>query len=173
MGYTTDFWGKFSFNKKVADKHRDYINAFINTRRMKRNAKVAEKFPDPIRTAVGLPIGTDGGFYVGGGEFKGQEHDASVVEYNSTPYGQPSLWCQWAVSDDGKFLEWDGGEKFYDYVEWLEYIINNFLKPWKYTISGEVTWQGEDNDDRGKIVVDKNKITIMRGRVVYEEDATY
>ena len=73
---------------------------------------------------------------------------------------QPSLWCQWIPTEDNMGIEWDGGEKFYCYDEWLTYIIDNFLKPWGITLSGEVEYQGEDNDDRGKIIVVDNVVTV-------------
>ena len=34
-------------------------------------------------------------------------------------------------SMNGKhYLEWDGGEKFYEYVKWLEYVIKYIFKGW-------------------------------------------
>ncbi|HTG59201.1 MAG TPA: hypothetical protein VMG63_07310 [Terriglobia bacterium] len=56
-----------------------------------------------------------------------------------TATGQPaSYYCQWMPSDDGKLLVWDGGEKFYEYVEWLQYLIDNFFVSWGYVINGSV-----------------------------------
>jgi hypothetical protein len=65
-------------------------------------------------------------------------------------------------------IEWDGGEKFYDYVEWLEYIINNFLAPKGYVLNGECPYQGEDSDDVGKIVVKDNVVTRLEGYIAYK-----
>lgn len=169
MGYTTDFAGEFRLNKALKAEHKQYLEQFCNTRRMARKPKVAEKFPDAIRVAAGLPIGVDGEFYVAGGEFKGQEHDASIVDYNRPPKTQPSLWCQWIPNGDGTAIEWDGGEKFYDYIEWIEYIIENFLKPWGYKLNGDVKWYGEDSLDLGIISITNNKVKVLEGRVVYEE----
>jgi hypothetical protein len=39
------------------------------------------------------------------------------------------------------------------YVEWLEYILASFLLPWRYSLSGEVRWYGDDPLDRGTITV--------------------
>ena len=61
------------------------------------------------------------------------------------------------------------GEKFYDYVGWIEYLIANFLKPWGYVLNGEVEWHGEDGDDRGMIVVKDNVVSIRRGQFVYDD----
>jgi len=112
--------------------------------------------------------GVDGGYFVGGKGHAGQVHDASIIDYNGTPTGQPGLWCQWTVNEDGTRLEWDGGEKFYSYTEWLQYLINHFFSKWGVILNGEVEWQGEDATDVGKIVVTNNEVKVLKGRVVYE-----
>jgi hypothetical protein len=168
MGYTTDFSGSFSLDKPLTDAHAAYLRKFAETRRMSRNAEIASKFPDPIREAVGLPIGNQGCYFVGGLGFCGQDLDASVVNSNSEPSGQPSLWCQWVPTDDNDGIEWDGGEKFYNYTEWLKYIIEHFLKPWGYVLEGDVEWFGEERDDRGMIMVENNNVTTKRARIVWE-----
>lgn len=82
MGYTTDFWGNFTVTPELKQEHADYVNRFSDTRRMKRDASVLVSFEDPLREAVGLPIGEEGAYYVGDTEFRGQGRDASVVDYN-------------------------------------------------------------------------------------------
>lgn len=168
MGYTTYFDGEFRLDRPLTQKQIDYLKLFADTRRMKRDAVKAERLPDPVRKAARLPIGPEGAYFVGGG-FKWQGDDESVLDHNSSE-GQPSLWCQWVPTEDGKSIVWDGGEKFDAYVEWLEYIIHNFLTPWKRFITGEVTWSGEDDGDKGKIRVQDNVIHVLMGRVVYDEE---
>jgi hypothetical protein len=136
---------------------------------MKRNPEVAAKMDDPKRNAVGLPIGDEGEFFVGGDGFMGQDKDDSIKDYNYPPANQPGLWCQWIPNEEGTEIEWDGGEKFYDYVEWLEYLICKFLRPWGYTLNGEVEWQGEERIDVGKIVAEDNSLRILQGKIDYEE----
>jgi hypothetical protein len=104
-------------------------------------------------------VGDDGGYFVGAeGQF-GQEKSEDVLNYNSPPAGQPGLWCQWIPTLDMQGIQWDGNEKFYNYVEWLEYIIENFLKPWGFTLNGEVEYQGEDPGDTGFITVKDNEVS--------------
>jgi hypothetical protein len=141
---------------------------FSETRRMKRDARKASEFVDPVREAVGLPIGIQGGYYVSARGFAGQDRDSSIVDYNVPPQGQPGLWCQWEPNDDGTEIEWNGAEKFYDYIEWINYLIAHFLTRWGYKLNGEVEWQGGRRDDLGKIVIVDNVIQIKRGRIVYE-----
>lgn len=100
--------------------------------------------------------GVNGEFYVGDNERLG------VIDFNCSPGqkkygdkiegGQPGLWCKWFINEDGD-LEWNGQEKFYDYIEWLQYLIDNFFNDWGVLLNGEIEWQGEDMSDRGKIVV--------------------
>ena len=159
MGYTTEFQGTFSLNKTLTEDQVVYLTKFSETRRMKRDAKIAATLPDPLRNAVGLPIGNEAEYFVGGvGDF-GQDDDLSVIDHNDPPKNQPGLWCQWVPSADGEGIEWNGGEKFYYYVEWLNYIIKNFLIPWGLVLNGTVKWRGEDFDDAGKIIVKDNVVS--------------
>lgn len=188
---------------------------------MKRNAELTAKRPDPVREAVGLPVGPEGCYFVGEGGCAGQgralvctscdnievdesfmsipkEHECpkcgammqpDIVDYKEPPglpsfrdYGnihnftgtypkyedaknkavtsgaQPGLWCQWIPDKDGTIIIWDGGEKFYEYVSWLRYIIKNFLEPWGYTLNGQIRYRGEDWDDQGYITVTDNEV---------------
>ena len=94
---------------------------------------------------------------------------ADVVDCNQPPQGQPGLWCQWIPTNTLDGLEWDEGEKFYHYVEWLEYLIEHFLTPWGLSISGEVSFQGEDPTDCGVIKVVHNKVTVHPTKAVGDE----
>lgn len=159
MGYHTEFSGQFDLDRPLAPEHREYLAKFAETRRMKRDAAATETRPDPIRQAVGLPVGEGGGYFVGAlGDF-GQEDSGvpGLLDYNNPPSGQPGLWCNWAPNADGTAIEWNGAEKFYYYTEWLAYIIKHFLEPWGYKISGQVTWQGEEHGDHGIIAIHDNK----------------
>ena len=83
--------------------------------------------------------------------------------------------CQWRLTElaDGRWvLEWDGEEKFYDYVRWLRFLVSRFFAPWGISLSGEIEWQGEDDSDCGKIVVAKSAVRVLRGatRVEYAEE---
>lgn len=151
MGYTTEFTGSFQITPPLSPEEVEFLQKFSNSRRMKRE---------------GLPerYGIEGEFHTGG-----DEDTTGVVDYNQPPRTQPGLWCQWIPSDDGTELEWDGGEKFYHYPEWLKYIIENFMTPKGHSLSGEVTWEGEDRDDKGSLKVVDGKVLIGSGKVTYAE----
>ena len=146
MGYTTEFSGSFQLNQPLQPRMKEFLTKFNETRRMKRNVDEA--------------FGIDGEFYVLGGGSFGQDHEANIIDFNKEPSTQPSLWCQWTPNHDGTAIEWDGGEKFYHYSEWLFYIINKILAPNGYVLNGTVTWQGEETGDVGKIKVVDNVITV-------------
>lgn len=83
--------------------------------------------------------------------------------------GKPGFWCQWEASDDGTEIRWDGGEKFYAYVEWMQYLVDNFFKKWGVKINGEINWYGEENSDMGQIHAKDNVITTKIARVTYAD----
>ena len=151
----------------------------------------------PGRTGTPEEVyGKDGEYFVGGSGHGGQDRDDSIIDYNTPPgqvpisYGgsfiesvnengrrirhgecQPGLWCGWIVENeiDGQVLRWDGGEKFYYYIEWLGYLIKHFFEPWGIKLDGEVYWNGEESEDMGKIVVRNNEIEVYEGSIVYEK----
>jgi hypothetical protein len=154
MGYTTDFEGGFNITPNLSQKDNEFLTKFHNTRRMARK--------------VGTEYGKEGEFYVDGTGWAGQDHDKNVINYNRPPGTQPGLWCQWIPTDDGCELIWDGGEKFYNYVEWLDYLIDKILAPRGYTLNGECQWFGEERDDVGVIIVKNNKVTTKVGKLTYD-----
>lgn len=187
MGYTTEFKGYFKIEPPLEKAQVKYLRKLAGTRRMQRDEVEVAKLPDPLREAVGLPVGYQGEYYVGAKGFAGQDNDPSIKDFNqpagSVPWtgdqswearekihqdnmkegrGQPSLWLQWLVNQNGDRLRWDKGEKFYRYGQWLSYLIERFFKPWGRTLNGVVTYQGEDFDDRGRIVVENNAVRFEK-----------
>jgi hypothetical protein len=149
MGYTTDFEGRFRLNRKLDEETHDFLSRFADSRRMKRNL---------------VGFGVDGELFVPEDvSDMGQRHTDDIVDYNKPPSTQPGLWCSWCPSEDGLGIEWNGMEKFYRYVEWIEYIIVKILAPRDYVLNGAVTWQGEDEDDVGVIAINNNVVTTAEG----------
>lgn len=153
MGYTTDFDGNFKINKKL---DRDTLALLIGLNETRRMARNIDGF------------GVQGEFYIDSKDTGYGDHSDNVIDHNSPPRTQPGLWCQWRPNDAGTSIAWDGGEKFYHYIEWLQYLIDAVLAPRGYSLSGTVTWQGEQSDDTGKIIVKDNSVTGKRGRIVYD-----
>lgn len=149
MGYTTDFYGKFAIEPALDEDTKRFLIGLATTRRMKRDE-------EKLLELYGESFGTDGEFFIGGGGDFGQERDETVVNFNDTPGDQPGLWCQWIPDQEGRHLVWDGGEKFYNADEWIEYLIDEVLAPRGYTVNGLVAAKGESEGDLWYMDVERN-----------------
>ncbi len=157
MSFRIEFQGHFDLTPSLTPDQVEYLTKFSGIRRMKRNESIAEKMEDPTRNAVGLPIGVQGEYFVGGLGDCGQDIDNSVLK-DYPPTSQPSYWCHWKPSEDGNLIKWNGCGVAGDDIEWLEYIIKHFLVRWGITANGTVTWCDEECDT-GTINVTNNKVT--------------
>lgn len=158
MGYTTDFVGEFKTNVRLDDDTFRLINGLASTRRMKRQGL------DPS-------FGEDGEFYCGDKTDFGQKRTPDIVGYNIPPSNQPSLWLKWIVEDDRQTIVWNEEEKFYSYIEWMQYLIDKILQPKGYLVNGMVEWNGEHCGDRGRIEIKDNKITTYRLKTEWVADS--
>lgn len=169
MGYTTEFEGNLNIDEKMKKEHIEYVNLLSRTRRMKRDVNIIKAlYPNWALMCLDGNLGTEGEFFCNPVSH-GQVNDRSVIDYNRPPTTQPGLWCDWILKqdkDENVTLEWDGGEKFYDYVEWLDYLIVKILNPWGYHPYGVFLYAGEESDDAGYIIVEDNKIKCFD----YRED---
>ena len=150
MGYSTIFSGNFFLNKPLDDVTYNFLKKLSETRRMARR--------------VDAKYGVEGEFYVdGNGDgFR----DATVININRQPKTQPGLWCHWVPTEDRLHIEWNGAEKFYNYIEWMEYLISKVLAPRGYVVNGDVKWRGEEFDDTGVIEVHDN--IVMGKRLIVD-----
>lgn len=152
MGYTTTFQGQIDIVPPLNQEEIDYLKKFSNSRRM---------------------LCDQGPYFVDRGGYCGQDAGPDVIDYNRPPTGQPGLWCKWEPTEDGTAIEWNGAEKFYDSAEWMQYLIDHFLKPGaeakdalpflqaNHVCIGAIKAQGEDMDDRWKLIVDNNVVTTV------------
>jgi hypothetical protein len=65
MGYSTFLKGFFKISPPLSPQHLAYLQAFSKSSRITWFEAVVEKRPDPLRFAVGLPVGPRGCFFVG------------------------------------------------------------------------------------------------------------
>jgi hypothetical protein len=97
-----------------------------------------------------------------------------LVDFNNERHEgreYPGYYCQWTPNEDGTALVWDEGEKFYDYTEWLKYLIEHVFIPRGYVLNGEVSYQGDDNDDRGLIIAENNEVRTTVDKIISRPDA--
>lgn len=148
MSYTIRFSGKVSIAPPLNPAETEYLTLFSERRRMER---------------------AYGPYFVS--DF-GRGRDADIIEYNRPLDGQPSLWCQWVPTPDGTALVWDQGKEFYNAPEWMQYLIDHFLKPdgaakgcpgfgsfsFDHTLDGLIRAQGDDPHDTWQLAVIRNTV---------------
>jgi hypothetical protein len=152
MGYSTDFYGFWTLTPALSLAQTDYLQKFARTRRVKRDPAA---IIDRRLAALGLSLGVDAEYFV-----DTEDEDKSIVDLNQPPGSQPSLWCKWRVNDRGDRLEHNGGEKFDEYVEWLDYLVEHFFSPWGVRIDGSVKYGGDVPVDSGTIEIIDNRIEV-------------
>jgi len=93
--------------------------------------------------------------------FDNEDSDSFI---NSNPqFEKPRVdfthsYCQWIPTEDAMSITYDGQEKFYDYIVWLEYLIQ-VLDSRGYKLNGDVRFGGEDCwNDHGYIKVRDNVV---------------
>jgi hypothetical protein len=158
MGYTTDFEGQIEIAPALPAELAKYINDFGNTRRMKRNTSLLTRMYAGDHGFNGK-YGKEGEYFVSDGGNYGEDDMVGVIDYNEPPSTQPGLWCQWRITEDGKYIEWDGSEKFYESADWMKYIINNFIGK-EYKCNGIIHAFGEDHNDVWNLIVTDNNVRV-------------
>ncbi len=175
------FSGQFELNHPLEPKQVAYLDRFHAIRHMIWDVGNIQSLLDPLREAVGLPVGVQGMYFVASSmdHEKVEQHPYVIDSSPLTRYYieaglsrdddrsrpvllVPGYWCHWVPDAEGKALIWDGDEEFYAFVDWLSFLIEHFLEPWGYSLAGTVTYR--DNEDgcdnvAGTIVVSNSKIS--------------
>jgi hypothetical protein len=173
--------GKFQITPPLQGNHLAYLARFAQIRHMTWDVTLLENLRDPLREAVGLPLGVEGAYYVAVQEIMPLDPDPAIITPNRPPNGQPALWCCWEPSGDGESYVWANGEKNYGHKSWLEYLIAHFFKPWHYQLSGQVECSyhfckyvylnddEEDDENRVEIrCVKKSELIVKDDNLVIE-----
>lgn len=92
---------------------------------------------------------------------------ADLLEYEnnwalSVGDNTPNSYNQWELTNASE-LEWDGEEKFYEYIPWLLYLVDFFFEPRGYKLNGDVVWSGEAPADVGVIRAVDNRVFAHAG----------
>jgi len=153
MGYTTEFEGKIEITPALSQDLIEYINNFGDTRRIKRNSKVLKNMHNGEFSFNG-DYGVEGEYFIG-------DDNCGIIDYNDPPKTQPGLWCDWEITEDGKYIQWNEVEKFYDAEIWMQYIIDNFIGN-DYSCNGTINAQGEESNDQWDLIVENNKVRVER-----------
>lgn len=166
MGYEIELEGSFVILPPLSGERVRYLRALAATRRVRRDETLTSSRADPARLAVGLPVGAEGALFTGAGGMLGQEGGGllldpggsppealGILDFDAPPTGQPSLWCPWTASEDGRALvpSADGGRVEHPF-EWLDYLQREVLSRWGCALAGKATWSGDAEDDHGELV---------------------
>ncbi|MBX7101478.1 MAG: tetratricopeptide repeat protein [Myxococcaceae bacterium] len=171
--------GEITVTPPVVGARAAYLTRFASTRRVRRDLAALAGLPDPCRTEAGLPLGDEGGYFVGAGGELGQDGElpglpgapgAGVVDPNRPPLGQPSLWCALTLRPGGGTLGGVADATPELPFEWLDYLVRHFFTPWGHQLQGELRWTGAQLDDAGVITVGPGGVversTARPGRVL-------
>jgi hypothetical protein len=90
-----------------------------------------------------------------------------LLEFNEDPDTiegtHPDSYMQWVPTETLDGIVWDGVEKFYNYTEWMQWLVQ-WLKACDIDAGGELLWSGEDAGDVGVITVAGGLVTADSGR---------
>jgi len=153
MGYDTKFTGNFILNEYLDLETKALIDGLSSTRRL---AIDTSKLPTKDSNLYGV----EGEFYFIYNLFN-SDREILLHDLNTPPSTQPGLWCQWIYDEETKSIMFDvDSEKFYNYVEWITYLIKSVFAPKKYILNGKVEYFGGDIHDRGYIEIINNIVSV-------------
>jgi len=137
MGYTTDFDGTIEVVPPLTAEDAAALEAFSETRH--QEVRIGGDFPGIWCNWV--PVR--------------QHHWVSSAAGHRTPV------------EAYAGIRWNEAEKFYSSAEWMKHIIDNILAPKGYMLNGEIEAQGEDPEDRWRLVVKNNKVFRQEAEVKF------
>lgn len=114
MGVHYEFLGHVTVDPPLNAAEREYLKAFSESRRWDRPSGPYTVPPNPREDDSALE-----------GVVRGAADDLT----NHRSPGQPGLWCDWTPCAKGCCLSHNGVEKFYGSGEWMQYVIDHFLRP--------------------------------------------
>ena len=164
MGYSTDFNGEIKISPKLKANDKEFLDKFFQIRHMKRDMS---KLKGISKNAI-KQLGKHGCFYLMDYDnFNEMFDDKTIINVNNSG-DMPSTYCNLEIVEDNgeSFVQWNGSEKTYGVNEengWFTWLIDNFFKPNGYVLNGEMTWQGEEDDDIGTIKIENNNVSLNFG----------
>jgi hypothetical protein len=96
------------------------------------------------------------------------EHVKELRQYEDSedwPGATPDVrFNPWLVAKDGEGFE-VLTDKPGDWKAWLQYLVDHFLTPWGYKLSGTVEWDGEERGDAGTITIEGGIVKARRRKL--------
>lgn len=89
-----------------------------------------------------------------------------ILEANENPDAiageHPGSYMQWVPTESLDAIVYDGNEKFYNYAEWLQWLLTH-LESLGIQAHGEIVWQGESVGDTGVLRVTHGVLRVIKG----------
>lgn len=157
MGYMTFYYGKFNLDRLLDNETFNLLVGLASTRRMIRDTKKLEE----MGFGEAKLFGTEGELFFNPNDFDnfGQSWDDSILDYNNPPGNQPYSWLTWIPTDDRKGIIWNETPNSYHSELWIQYIVEEILKPRGYVLNGLVKAEGEEQVDNWQIKIIDNVVT--------------
>lgn len=151
MGFSTDFTGAVSVTPPLNAVEIEYLRLFAATRHDDSKPPEDDYYVDGMSN-IGKRIAGPG-------------------------WPLNTYWCCWIATPDGSGIQCDGSDKFYDPDYWMQWIIDNFLRPDAYAkgvagfeeftfdhhVNGSINieFEGPDGEDCDiDIFVSHNAVTL-------------
>ena len=158
MGYKTVWEGCYYVHDKNGKQTRlpkkiaDLIIGLSNTRRMERDTCLLAKRLHMSKEKCERLYGQYGERYIEKDHETtfGQTDYPEILNYNQPPPNQPSLWCDFTYNRKSQVIEWRESEKTREGLAWIRYIAN-LVHSHGYDLKGHMSWQGEEEDDKGDL----------------------
>ena len=92
IGYEIQFTGSLTLDKVLLPQHFAYLNRFVQIRHVTCSVEHLQDVPDPLREAVGLPLGPEGAYFVGINFDKENIRQPIVLKINKPPQANACYW---------------------------------------------------------------------------------
>ena len=142
-GDCTELEGYFKVNKPLDEETQFIIRGLRHGMSHRRDSQQLANHLGISLEVCFKNYGVDGQLYM-------EDNDIAVMprqrhEEERIP-NQPSTRFSWKYFPEEQAIRWDRSEKFYCYVEWIQYLIDYVLAPRGYVLNGHVeTFNDADN----------------------------
>lgn len=146
--YSTEFNGSFKFSEKVSLEIKELVNGISETRRVTRDVeKLEEHYGDDFYLGQFFVPGVDSATVA----------ETYVIDENMPPGDQPGLWMDWKITDDGRYLVWNGAEGAGEITPTLDWSQENWVSVQFYKDGDKrmVYLEGMTNEERFWACIEK------------------
>lgn len=154
------FQGSFNLTPGLSEAQASYLQAFLAVQHGFWPSEYVQQQADPLREAVGLPLGEDAAFYVGhySNGLKGRHPFINKhITISPGPGDQPHCGnCPWQLSPDSSKLVPDKKKLAAMPLKWLGWLVSNILTTWKINVTGVASYDDPCTSQEGRVVAESS-----------------